>query len=498
VNATVPPSTSTFHALEHLGPHALLVDVWAFVLILLAVFGIGLALVDLIGSTDEHDPVGEMVVLTALGLVGYGAVVFVIGFLPLLHTVPLTLVSVVSGAIVVWRRRRAWHLARRFAAPIWNGLRTEWVIAVPTIAVLAIIFLAGFRPPEAPDEIAYHWPAPLLWAHTGHWVKSPFRFTNGFFLAEVIYTVAAVFRTSTAAHWTDSFTFVLLALGTAALARRFGGTGALATAGVLAVPVAAGESPWAYNDVFAASLLVAACVAVARRPDLRCRLTAGILTAGALSVKPILIFMVPAVALFAMNGEREKSGDWSWTGQARTLIPIALPGGLSSLGWLVYSKLVTGVWFQGKGFVVDRFGHDPSHGLATIRLPTLIDALLIPTLPVVTGIFGNEPEYGGRTGLVLVVFIPVMVVTAFVMSADDRHRLGRITVPGLVAYLIAAVLIVRTRYLIPVYCVAIAASTVSLAWWRGRSPRRVGPILIWIFRLCVVAGLIDEVRHIVG
>jgi hypothetical protein len=498
VSAILQPSTSTLHALEHLRPHALLDDAWAFVLILVAVLGIGLALVELIGSTDSDDPLSELVVLVGLGIVGYGAVVFAIGFAPLLRAVPLAIVSLLAGAFVVWRRRRCWLIARRVARQIWSGLRTEWVIAGPVIAVIAIIFLAGFRPPEAPDEIAYHWPAPLLWAHTGHWVKSPFRFTNDFFLAEVIYTVAAVFHSSTAAHWTDSLTFVLLALGAAALARRFGGSGALAAAGVVAIPAAAGQSSFAYNDVFGASLLLTACVAAARRPDLRCRVTAGILVAGALSVKPILIFLTPAVALFAMNLQREATGRWSWRDQIRTLIPIAAPGILSSGGWLFYTRAVTGVWFQGKGFVVERFGHDPSHGLATIRLPTLVDALMIPTLPVLTGIFGNEPEYGGRTGLVLVVFIPVMVVAAFLMGADDRHRLGQITLPALVAYLTAAVLIVRTRFLIAIYCVAVAASTVSLGWWRTRSPRKVGPILLWTFRACVILGLIDEVRHIIS
>ena len=80
---------------------------------------------------------------------------------------------------------------------------------------------------------------------------------------------AKIGSTSTAAHWMHTFTFALLMLGAAALARRFGGSGALVAAGIIAIPAAFGQSWLAYDDVFAASLMVAACVLVMATADTR-------------------------------------------------------------------------------------------------------------------------------------------------------------------------------------------------------------------------------------
>ena len=359
---------------------------------------------------------------------------------------------------------------------------------------------AGFRPPAAADEIAYHWPAPELWARVGHWVVSPYRFTNSFDLAEILYTPAAVFRSSTAAHWTDTGTLLLLAAGAAALARRFGGRAALTGAAVIAIPAAADESWWSYNDVFAAALVMAACVAVAVPPATdRARVggywTGGILIGGAISVKPIMVLLVPLPILLAIHAERRRSGRWSLPGQLGVLVPLALPSAVASAGWFTYSRSITGRWFQSTGLVVARFGHDPTNGLATIRLPTFVEAIVMPFLPMATGVIGQREPYGGRSGLVLVLFIPVMVVTAVRMDRQDRREFGRIALPVLIAYLLAGVLIVRTRFLLVDYAAATAAATCALAWWQHRSPTRWGPVLHWSFRVLIVLGLLDAVRH---
>ena len=65
----------------------------------------------------------------------------------------------------------------------------------------------------------------------------------------------------------------------------------------------------------------------------------------------------------------------------------------------------------------------------------------------------------------------------------------------LVSYLIAGVLIVRTRFLLVDYAAAIAAATCALIWWQHRSPARWGTILHWAFRLLILLGLLDSVRH---
>ena len=96
------------------------------------------------------------------------------------------------------------------------------------------------------------------------------------------------------------------------------------------------------------------------------------------------------------------------------------------------------------------------------------------------------------------VFIPVMVITAIVMDRNDRLALARLAVPVLVSYLIAGIVIVRTRFLLVDYAAAIAAATCTVAWWNRRSPSGWGPVLHWSFRVLVLLGLLDTVRHAVN
>jgi hypothetical protein len=88
-----------------------------------------------------------------------------------------------------------------------------------------------------------------------------------------------------------------------------------------------------------------------------------------------------------------------------------------------------------------------------------------------------------------------MVITAVRMDKHERREFGRIALPVLVSYLIAGILIVRTRFLLVDYGAAMAAATCALAWWQHRSPARWGAILHWAFRLLILLGLLDTVRH---
>lgn len=289
---TAAPSENTRGALSHLTVGGLGRDVAAIVVIWVAVVAIGFALRRLLLNTEISEPLADGAVALGLGITGYGAVVLLIGSAPLLRAGPLIGVTVAAAFLFLWIAHDVMETIRGLLHGLAGALRREWIIVLPVLLFLVVALLAGFRPPEASDEIAYHWPAPMLWASVGHWVVSPFRFTNSFDLAEILYTPAAVFRSSTAAHWTDTGTLLVLALAGAALARRFGGLAALACAAVIAIPAAAEESWLAYDDVFAAALVMAACVAVTAPPvgpraNTRAYWTAGILIGGAISVKPI-------------------------------------------------------------------------------------------------------------------------------------------------------------------------------------------------------------------
>ncbi len=368
------------------------------------------------------------------------------------------------------------------------------VIAIPTMGLLALCAAAGFRPPTATDEVDYHWPAPVLWADAGRWVTTPYRFTNGFHLAEVVYTPAAVFGSSTAAHWVHLLTFLLLALGAAALARSLRAPGVLAACSVVAIPAAAGQSWLAFNDIFAASLLIAACVAVADDTDRRRLWAAGILLAGG-GAKPLIIVLCPAVLLVVLYGRRMRGEPVLAIRGRRSLVPLVVPGIAVCGAWLAYTRSFTGSFFQSSGVVVSVFGDDPTNGLATLRLPTALDAVVAPFLPMATGIIGQREPYGGRTGLVLTVFIPIALVTAFLMKRRERRELGRLAVPAVVGYLLAAIVLVRTRYLMALYPLALASIALVVPWWREQRGRTSGLIVLWLFRACVVLGLLDTARQ---
>ncbi len=484
-------------ALRHLTLSGLAHDLAGFLVIWVAIVSIGMLAYRLL-SVGSMEPWAEFTVSLGLGITGYGALLVAIGFLPLLHELPLTVLSLISACSWFWIWPDGARLVRQLAGSMRRSIRSEWIIVVPALLLVAVEFLAGFRPPFASDEVAYHWAAPLLWASHGHWVTSPYRFTNGFNLAETVYTTAAVFRSSTAAHWTDTMTLVVLASGTAALAQRFKGLGALSAAAAIAIPAATVEAHVSYNDIFAACLVLGGCVVVADRTGPRTRWTCGILLAGAISVKPITVLLAPLPVLLALSAERRHAGPVTVPGYAGRLVPLVVPVVIAAVGWFAYSLHYVHRLFQTGGLVLARFGHDPSSGLVTLRLPTLSQALAVPLLPIATGIIGEAQPYGGRTSLVLVVFIPVMIVTAVKMEPAARRQLGALALPTLIAYLIASVLIVRTRFLLVDDCAALAAASIAVVWWERRSPLRYGPLLHWGFRILILAGFLDVVRHTVS
>jgi hypothetical protein len=387
--------------------------------------------------------------------------------------------------------------ARDLLQRFLNAVRREPVIVLVCLAFLVLAFGAGVRQPEAPDEVAYHWAAPVAWADAGRWVTTPLRFTNGFHLAEVLYTPSAVFESPTTAHWFHTTTLILLVIATAALARRFAASGTLAAAAVFAIPAATGQSWLAYNDVFAAALVVCACVAASADRTARSPWITGVLLAGAISVKPSFALSAPAVLAFWVLAERHDSPGLSVSRQLRSLVALAVPVLVAVWAWIAYTIWATGDWLQRDGIVVAHGPDDPSGGLATLRVPHFTDVVLAPFLPIFTGIIGQREPYGGRTGLVLTIFIPVMIVSAFIMSKCDRRRLSELAIPALVGYVAAATLIVRTRFLIAVYAIAGGAIAITLDWLRRQPWRRTASVALWVFRGCVVIGVVDSARRAV-
>ena len=77
-------------------------DVAAIIVIWVAVVAIGFALRRLLLRTELSEPLADGTVAIGLGITGYGAVVLLIGSVPLLRTGPLVGVTVAAAFLFLW------------------------------------------------------------------------------------------------------------------------------------------------------------------------------------------------------------------------------------------------------------------------------------------------------------------------------------------------------------------------------------------------------------
>ncbi len=87
----------TLDALRALTIGDLAWDIAAITIIVVAILGIGLLLERAILRDAIEDPIAELVLVVGLGISGYGALLFLFGFLPVLSRVPLTVLSLLAA-----------------------------------------------------------------------------------------------------------------------------------------------------------------------------------------------------------------------------------------------------------------------------------------------------------------------------------------------------------------------------------------------------------------
>lgn len=175
------------------------------------------------------------------------------------------------------------------------------VLAAIITGVVLLCLLSGARPPGARDEVDYHWTGPVAWVAEGRWIELPtIRLVNAPALAERLYTVAAAFDSSTAAHWLHTLFFVCLIASAGRVAHAFGGRAAVAMAVIASVPVLLNQASIAYNDIAFAALLVAAAATALTARDARRWAAIGAMVAAAILVKPLAAVFAPALALLIL------------------------------------------------------------------------------------------------------------------------------------------------------------------------------------------------------
>ena len=357
----------------------------------------------------------------------------------------MTVVSLVSASAWFWLWPDGVRLARELARSMRRSLRAEWIVVGPALLLLAVEFLAGFRPPcRRRGRLPLGGTPPVGESRTLGHQSLPVhqRIQPG---RDRLHDRGRV-PSSTAAHWTDTMTLVVLASGTAALAQRFKALGALSTAAAIAIPAGTVEAHVSYNDIFAACLVLAGCVVVAGAPvtwALDVRRPAGRRDLGEAD------HGVPGSATgHPRPGCQAKAPGPVTSGYARRLVPVVVPVVVAAVGWFAYSLHYVHRLFQTGGLVLARFGHDPSHGLATLRPADPRPGAGRPVPPHRHRDHRSAGALGGRSS----------TRPRRVHPGDDRHHgedraaarreLGALAVPTVIAYLIASILVVRTRFLL--------------------------------------------------
>ncbi len=443
--------------------------------LLLAACGFGLPVGE--RDADSRPWHARLVLSFSSGLSIVWLLTFLAGHLGLLSRA-FVLVLVFGGLLVLGAHHRA---VRSHVVHLVGAAARARAAAVVLGGTGLLLLLGGARPPLADDEVGYHWPSPLAWAEAGGWEKVPFRLSDGTAAMEQLYTLAALYGSSTAAHVLHVGTLVLLCAATASVAASLGGRGWVAALLVVSIPAAVTQAFLSYNDVGAAAFSAAALVAFLHARSRVDHLVVGLLSATAISVKP-LVAVPLAFALLAVLVQRRRAGRGlpSLTQVAVAAVPLVLIGG----AWLAHTTRLTGHPLpEGDGFVVARTADNP---LNTIRLPTAADVLRSPVEPLWTPIAGRRAPYGGRTGLAVYLLVPLLIIPA------SRARLCRVAPllwASLAFFVLAGPFLPRTRFILPVHTLLVVAICVGI----GERPRRG-----WQAAVLVVAlvGLADASRRI--
>lgn len=413
----------------------------------------------------------------ALGLSAVWLLTFAAGHLGLLRR-GFVIVLIAAGLVLLGAHHGE---VRSLTARLWVAALRARLGALALVGTGLMLLLGAARPPLADDEVGYHWPSPLAWAEAGEWRKVPFRLSDGTAAMEQLYTLAAIFDSSTAAHVLHVGTLVVLCLATASVAVALGGRGWIGAALVVSIPAAVTQAFLSYNDVGAAAFAVAAFALLLHASSWEDHLAIGVLSAVAISVKP-LIALPLAVLLVAALVQRRREGQG--LPSLRQVAVAAAPVALVGLAWLAHTTRLTGHPVpRDDGFVVARTADD---SLNTIRVPTPADIARAPVEPLWTPVAGGRNPYGGRTGGA------VFLLVAMLAFAEHRARLRRVAplLAGLVLFFVlAGPFLPRTRFILPIHALLVAVVCAGL----GREPRRGWQLAV----LAITAiGVADASRRI--
>ena len=479
----------------------------AFSLVLLHIAAFAVLAVGLLRRTRVRVP-SEFGIGGLMGLGFTGLFVWLVGHLGLLR--PWTLLAsagLAATVLAVWAAR-AWRYDAAAVSGAWrDGAWVERLLWLMSAGMVGLIVVSGIRPPWARDELDYHWASPLFWAAAGAWETSPHRLSNGPALAQMTYTLSAVFGSPTAAHWTHTLAALCLVVTAAATARRCGGSPAAAAAGCLSMPVLVNQASIAYTDVFAAAFVLGAFAVLVDRPGVPPArlLVAGLLLAFAASVKAFTaVAYLPAILLVivtAARTARTAASSHKLLRASRAAAVLVLPGLVLAALWLLHTSALTGQWLDRSGQYIARSPDDPMllTGAAAGRIPGWRDVAFLPLVPAYATVLGQSEPYGGRIGLIAVPFLPLGLWAIGRLPRLRRRRVAGLALAACVYFVVLAPFLIKTRFSIFVWVVLVVVAAVGLKATLdlARSRPRLSAGVGVLFALLVLAGMADSARVLV-
>lgn len=226
-------------------------------------------------------------------------------------------------------------------------------------------------------------------------------------------------------------------------------------------------------------------------PSRGSKMAALLLFLGSGSIKPLTLVGTLVAAIYCKQSRKPKS----LATIALYLLPFVLLLGL----WSLHSYHLTGQFFgYDKGSIeLVRSESDPGWvtGTAAGRIPKLKDFVVLPTVPLVTGIIGQREPYGGRTGLIIVPFCAIAIFNLRRLSQVSRKNVIWLLIAALTYFFLLGPVFIKTRFHIFVWTLLMCVASAGYALTREWSPklRRITTVT---YCLLVLLGMLDSARYL--
>ena len=483
--------------------------IFVFALILAHIVAWGAVACRVLGAR-YRDPLAHAGVIIGLGTIFLGLEIIALGHAHLLQQSAMFASAAACAVALAWLWRGSLRTGdsghQTLPRAIGDEVRAWPMIAGSCALFVLLIFISGTRPVLYADEKEYHWPSPMLWAHAHGWEPSPYRHSNGPMLMHALYTVSAIWTSSTAAHWTHTMMLVCLLLSAAALARQAGAPGAWAVAACLSIPCIVTQSSISYTDTAAASLLLAGyaallCESPERETVLKVKknsytqgIVAGVLFAGAVSIKPFTVLGIVGAGIAALGAVNSRPSKVQK--RFAHLALIAGPALLAIMLWSLRTYSLIGKWWEVQGIWVHS-ALEPAwiHGWAVGRVPQVADLVKLPFIFLEAPLFGQREPLGGRTGPLLLAGLPVLILYLWRKRSGLPKPILTLCLGAFFYFALLSPFAVKTRFhdftwavvgvLIVVAWSSLTASLKRRAWAEG------------FFATMVWAGMVDSSRILI-